>query len=144
MRLSGFLFALLLAWPAAVRAQDLSGKWQWIDVDAAAKWFVIQGEADVTFANGKFTAHLRDGEFPKWVRFELTGTLTKTKPPTGFKQVAYGTISAKVTRMNSGMSPNIPFHGDYVRTEFSNGGAVAEYITLTDGFNFIGLKRGNE
>ena len=148
MKLSSLVLALVLACPAAASAQDLSGTWQWIEVDAAKSWFVRQGEADVTFSNGHLTAHLRDGQYPGTVDFEVTGTLTKTKTGPRADAAAHGTIAAKITRTASDMSPGDLYSGTYVRMEYPAGsqgramfGSASEYITLSDGFNFIGLKR---
>jgi hypothetical protein len=125
MKYFALLFLLLPLWPTSLRAAEQ--EWSFVRVSSSIdKYNVVQGTAKVTVYKGRFSALLTDtsgGEY------RLAGTISK------------GKVVAKFTVVDSDYFIDSPMMGSLTRKHWSKPASSGESITLTDGWNFVGLTR---
>jgi len=129
MKTISLLLAVFAAFPAAAAEE-----WQWVKAinNAATGWQSETGTANVQIMGQTFEANLFWGPAKTTdVRITLKGTITK------------GKITAKETVLETDMEPST-YTGKYTKQmwrEPFEGAVGTEAITLSDGFNMIGLRR---
>ncbi len=115
-----------------------AASWEWVKViDRGAFGLKTEkGPAVVTIKGRSFEAQLFWGDSPKAVRIKLSGTIEK------------GQIEAIETVLDTDMGPST-YTGIYIYKKLniktSQGTIIGrEAITLSDGFNIIGIRRNIE
>jgi outer membrane biogenesis lipoprotein LolB len=111
-------------------------QWRWVKAgnNAATGWDVSQGDAEVSIKDGKFSAKLFWKDSGKDVQIILQGSIRN------------GQITTKETVQGSDYTGSI-YHGTLQRKKWGEvfaGTTGAESITLSDGWNMIGITRGLE
>lgn len=134
----GFLiifFCLVFVCPASAEED----KWSWVEASSNSNhWNVRKGWGELHINGNKFTAelyevdddnYLRGGE--NYLRFKMKGTIEGNK------------VNAKVTTQNSDYQMGTPYTGYYSKKEWKGFEDTKgrKAITLTDGWNFIGLTK---
>ena len=120
---------LLIAATLALVNSAAADEWTFVWVSSGInEYSVANGKAKVSRANGMLEAQMIDEE---GVKYTLRGTIRK------------GKVTAAFTILESDYFSNSPFSGTYVRKQWfgfadSKG---RESISLSDGWNFIGLVR---
>jgi hypothetical protein len=150
------LLAAVLVLPGQASAQDLSGKWRYLHLDAVegTKWFQNEGNAVVEYANGKIRAHFYTDGSKTDVQYELTGSLKlgKSIQPEPGILVQEGRITASVKTDGSDVGDPDPYQGTYTKITYSDAvrgktrmippiPKFAETIILGDGINVLTLQR---
>ena len=128
MKRIAVLILALVALPAA------ADEWQWVKVtnNASRGWDPEMGFADVTIEGQSFEATMFWGPAKTTdVRITLKGTISK------------GAITATETVLDTDLEPS-KYSGRYERQIWKarfEGAVGTEAITLSDGYNMIGLRR---
>jgi len=115
------------AWSGPVAATDDGWSFVWVS-SGIGGYDVVSGRGKVTMENGSLTAELQD---ERMVGYTLSGNISGHR------------VRAKFSVIGSGYFINSPFSGSYLKKRWSGmaDSAGRESITLTDGWNFIGLSR---
>jgi hypothetical protein len=100
--------------------------WTWFRSVTATEWWVTNGQGDVDFSGGVFSASLRDGQ-DKSERLSLKGSMSE------------GLVTARV-KVNDTDLPSFRVSGRLKRLCWSKG-AGREILILTDRAQVIGLFR---
>jgi hypothetical protein len=121
------IFKCLLILITTSIAQAGETGWTFIWVSSGSKGYqVVQGKAEVFVHKGKLKAKLvsEDGN-----EYKVIGLVNKKK------------VAAKFTVMGSDYFINSPFTGTYTSRRWarSEGSSGRESVSLSDGWNFIGL-----
>ena len=144
--LVGVLIAAGLSFPCSAAAQEPPAAWKWISAGADGNWSVTRGTAEVQISGGKIHAILRDDN-DQSVSFEFSGTTKPLKNSRDRFAAFVDEVSVKVSVPGSDYTINDPYHGTYrkkiydAKTAKAFGQRSAEFISLTDGYNFLGLQR---
>ena len=144
--LVGILIAAGLSFSGLASAQEAPAKWKWVSAKAAANWFVAQGTAEVQISGGRIHAILRD-DSDQSVSFEFSGTVKPMKNSGDRFAAIVDDVSVKVSVPGSDYTINDPYHGTYRKRIYDAkaakafGQRSAEFISLTDGYSFLGLER---
>ncbi len=129
MKRIAVLFLLFVAVPVAA-----ADEWQWVKVtnNASRGWQPEMGVANVTIKGQSFEATLFWGPAKTTdVRITLKGTISKEA------------ITATETVLDTDLEPS-KYHGRYNKQTWKQrfeGAIGTEAITLSDGYNLIGLRR---
>jgi hypothetical protein len=107
--------------------------WEWVKVNnnVSSGWHTEKGAATVNIKDDHFEAVLFEGGNPNTVQIKLTGMISK------------GKINATETILDTDISP-AQFTGTYKKLKWREkfeGASGTEAITLSDGFNLIGIRR---
>jgi len=129
MRTLAFLLALFAVFPVYAHEE-----WQWVKVinNAATGWQSETGSAQVLIKGKSFDVKLFWGPAKTAdVRITLKGTITKSR------------ITARETILETDIEPS-KYTGKYEKQMWNEpfqGAVGTEAITLSDGYNMIGLRR---
>ena len=127
MRIAGCLFTLLLCFASPVAAEN--GEWAFVWVASGPNSYnVAAGRGKVTISGGKFAAELVD---ENKVSYRIIGSISGER------------VKVNLSVVGSDYFVNSPFSGSFTRKRWPNtaNSVGRESITLTDGWNFIGLTR---
>ena len=121
------LLALILLFAGIHQAQADEWVFVWI-ASGVNDYTVSKGKAQVTLAAGKLEVHAVDKE---GIEYTLRGVVKKN------------TVNARLTVLESDQFKDSPFSGTYIRKLWSGfaDSKGRESISLSDGWNFIGLAR---
>ena len=107
------------------------GQWHWVKANniVAKGWDVSEGTAQVSIDGAKFSAKLFWKDSSDKVQIVLDGTIKN------------GRITATETIQESDYTGSV-IHGTFTRRHWTFSGTTgAESITLSDGWNMIGITR---
>ena len=128
MHLLRFLTAyIFLTYSAVVFAEQQDWLFVWVS-SGPSTYYVKQGTAKVIIENGQLKAQMTSTD---GVEYKIVGSIAGQR------------VNAKFTVLDSDYFISSPFSGSYKKQLWSGFADTKgrESISLTDGWNFIGLKR---
>jgi len=121
-------FLLFLVLISSTLAQAGSADWAFVWVNSAQnKFYVVEGTAKISIANGHLSAELTDKEGVR--HYRVVGTFSGKN------------LKATFTNLSSDFFENSPLVGTLEKAKSSGdpGSKGREMISLSDGWNFLGL-----
>jgi len=121
------IFIFLFSLPSNLLAKEKEWTFVWV-ASGGTKYRVSQGDATVSIIDNNLSVDMLD---ENGVKYKIKGTISSNK------------VNAKFSVIGSGYFIDSPFQGTYKIKHFEGFADLKgrESITLTDGWNFIGLSR---